>query len=124
MLRQGDEGTSLDEIFRKAEIDLPQQFRTIDYVRDRSRFGGSDPQSTFHGRTYGGDHPRGGSRSVSEVAKRHGISEPMSKRFGGFGASDVRRPKQLEAENARLKKLVAERDLEIEVMKEVAAKNW
>ena len=32
--------------------------------------------------------------------------------------------KQLEAENARLKKLVAERDLEIEVMKEVAAKNW
>ena len=28
------------------------------------------------------------------------------------------------AENARLKKLVAERDLEIEVMKEVAAKNW
>ena len=34
------------------------------------------------------------------------------------------RLKQLEAENARLKKLVAERDLEIEVMKEVAAKNW
>jgi len=36
----------------------------------------------------------------------------------------VRRLKQLETENARLKKLVAERDLEIEVMKEVAAKNW
>jgi putative transposase len=34
------------------------------------------------------------------------------------------RLKHLEAENARLKKLVAERDLEIEVMKEVAAKNW
>jgi putative transposase len=30
----------------------------------------------------------------------------------------------LEAENARLKKLVAERDLEIEVMKEIAVKNW
>jgi len=42
---------------------------------------------------------------------------------GGFVADDVRRLKQLEAENARLKKLVAERDLEIEVMKEVAA-NW
>jgi putative transposase len=39
-------------------------------------------------------------------------------------SNDVRRLKQLEAENARLKKLVAERDLEIEVMKEVAAKNW
>jgi putative transposase len=31
---------------------------------------------------------------------------------------------QLEQENARLKKLVAERDLEIEVMKEIAAKKW
>jgi putative transposase len=61
-------------------------------------------------------------------AKRHGISEQTiytwRKRFGGFQADDVRRLKQLEAENARLKKLVAERDLEIEVMKEVAAKNW
>jgi putative transposase len=65
---------------------------------------------------------------VSAVAKRHGISEQTiyawRKRFGGFEASDVRRLKRLEAENARLKKLVAERDLEIEVMKEVASKNW
>jgi hypothetical protein len=36
----------------------------------------------------------------------------------------VRRLKQLEAENARLKKLVAERDLEIEAMKEINAKRW
>ncbi len=65
---------------------------------------------------------------VAVVAKRHGISEQTiyvwRKRFGGFQSNDVRRLKQLEAENARLKKLVAERDLEIEVMKEVAAKNW
>ena len=65
---------------------------------------------------------------VLGVAKRHGISEQTiytwRKRFGSFQANDVRRLKQLEAENARLKKLVAERDLEIEVMKEVAAKNW
>ena len=65
---------------------------------------------------------------VPVVAKRHGISEQTiytwRKRLGGFQASEVRRLKQLEAENARLKKLVAERDLEIEVMKEVAAKNW
>jgi putative transposase len=65
---------------------------------------------------------------VSAVAKRHGISEQTiytwRKRFGGLQANDVRRLRQLEAENARLKKLVAERDLEIEVMKEVAAKNW
>ena len=65
---------------------------------------------------------------VAAVAKRHGISEQTiytwRKRFGGIEANDVRRLKQLEVENARLKKLVAERDLEIEVMKEVAAKNW
>jgi putative transposase len=61
------------------------------------------------------------------VAKRHGVSEQTiytwRKRFGTFQADDVRRLKQLEAENARLKKLVAERDLEIEVMKEINAKN-
>ena len=65
---------------------------------------------------------------VAVVAKRHGISEQTiyvwRKRFGGLQSNDVRRLKKLEAENARLKKLVAERDLEIEVMKEVAAKNW
>jgi len=62
------------------------------------------------------------------VAKRHGISEQTiytwRKRFGALKANDVKRLRQLEAENARLKKLVAERDLEIEVMKEVAAKKW
>ena len=61
---------------------------------------------------------------VAVVAKRHGISEQTiytwRKRFGGFQANDIRRLKQLETENARLKKLVVERDLEIEVMKEVA----
>ena len=64
---------------------------------------------------------------VSAVAKRHGISEQTiytwRKRFGELRSEDVRRLRQLEMENARLKKLVAERDLEIEVMKEVAAKN-
>ena len=38
--------------------------------------------------------------------------------------SDVKRLKQLEAENRTLKKLVAERDLEIDVMKEIARKKW
>src|SRR5579864_2886759 len=66
--------------------------------------------------------------AVADVAKRHGISEQTiytwRKRFGELRTEDVRRLRQLETENARLKKLVAERDLEIEVMKEVAAKNW
>ena len=66
--------------------------------------------------------------AIADVAKRHGISEQTiytwRKRFGELRSEDVRRLRQLEIENARLKKLVAERDLEIEVMKEVAAKNW
>jgi putative transposase len=65
---------------------------------------------------------------VATFAKRHEVSEQAiyawRKRFGTFQADDVRRLKQLEAENLRLKKLVAERDLEIEVMKEIAAKKW
>jgi putative transposase len=65
---------------------------------------------------------------INVVAKRQGLSEQTiytwRRRFGTFQADDVRRLKQLEAENARLKKLVAERDLEIEVMKEIAAKKW
>jgi len=65
---------------------------------------------------------------VAEVAKRHGVSEPSTyawrKKFGDLGTDDVKRLKQLEQENSRLKKLVVERDLEIEVMKEIAAKKW
>ena len=65
---------------------------------------------------------------VAAVAKKHGISEQTiyvwRKRFGKLEAVDVKRLRQLEQENAKLKKLVAERDLEIDVMKEVAAKKW
>ena len=64
---------------------------------------------------------------VSEVAKKHGVSEQTlyvwRKRFGTMTAPDAKRLKVLEAENGRLKKLVAERDLEIEVMKEISRKN-
>lgn len=64
--------------------------------------------------------------TVTVVAKRHGVSEQTiylwRKRFGAFEADDVRRLKQLESENGRLKKLLAERDLENELMKEIAAR--
>ena len=66
--------------------------------------------------------------SVPEVAKKHGISEQTlytwRKKFGQLDPTDVKRLNQLAQENARLKKLVAERDLEIEIMKEIAAKKW
>jgi putative transposase len=65
---------------------------------------------------------------VTEVAKRHSVSEQTlyvwRKRFGTMDVAEAKKVKALETENARLKKLVAERDLEIEVMKEIAAKKW
>jgi len=65
---------------------------------------------------------------VAEVAKKHGVAEQTiyiwSQRFGTLDRADVKRLRQLEQENGHLKKIVAERDLEIEVMKEIARKNW
>ena len=65
---------------------------------------------------------------VAQVAKRHGVSEQTiygwRKRYGDLEVSDVRRLRELEQENARLKRMVAERDLEIDVMREVARKKW
>jgi len=64
---------------------------------------------------------------VSEVAKKHGVSDvtiyAWRKRFGQLEPVDVKRLRQLEAENARLKKILAERVMDIEILKEVAAKN-
>ena len=65
---------------------------------------------------------------VSAVAKRHGISEQTiytwRKRFGGLQASDVRRLRQLETENARLKKLVADLSLDKQMLQEVVQKKF
>ena len=65
---------------------------------------------------------------IGEVAKRHGVSEQSiytwRKRFGAMDANEVKRLRELEHENARLKKLLAERDLELDVMKEIAKKKW
>ena len=65
---------------------------------------------------------------IAKVAKKHGVSEQTiyawRKRFGTLEAVDVKRLRQLEQENGKLKKLLAERDLEIDVMQEVARKKW
>ena len=64
--------------------------------------------------------------SVGEVAKKHGVSEQTvylwRKKFGAMEVSEAKRLRVLEAEYGKLKKLLAERNLEIEVMKESAEK--
>jgi putative transposase len=64
----------------------------------------------------------------AEAARKHGVSEPSihrwKKQYADMEVSDVRELKRLKDENGRLKKLLAERDLEVEVMKELQAKKW
>ena len=65
---------------------------------------------------------------VPEVARKHKISAQAiytwGRRFGELQPADVKRLRRLEIENAKLKKLVAERDLEIDVMKEINRRKW
>src|SRR3954462_4758807 len=55
---------------------------------------------------------------IAEVAKKHGVSEQTiyvwRRRFGKMDVADTKKLKALEAENARLKKMVAARDLDVE----------
>jgi putative transposase len=46
------------------------------------------------------------------------------KHFAGLAPADVKRLKALESENAKLKRLLAERDLEVDIMREVNRKQW
>lgn len=63
---------------------------------------------------------------VPKVAKRHGVGEQTiygwRKRYGTLEVADVRRLRELETENAPLKKMLVERDLDIDVMKDIAEK--
>jgi putative transposase len=65
---------------------------------------------------------------VADVAKKHGVSDQTiclwRKRFGTMGVDDAKRLKTLEQENAKLKKLLVDRMLDIEVLKDINAKKW
>ena len=65
---------------------------------------------------------------VAEVIRRIGISEQTfyrwKKQYGGLQSDQVRELKQLQDENARLKKLVAELSLDKAILQDVASKKW
>lgn len=65
---------------------------------------------------------------VRDVIKKHGISEPTfyawKRKFGGMDVAEAKKLRALETENGRLKKLLAESQLENSILKEVAAKKW
>ena len=66
--------------------------------------------------------------AVNDLCRRHGFSEASfylwRSKFGGMDVSDAKRLKALEAENARLKKLLAETVLEKEIIQEALRKKW
>ena len=68
-----------------------------------------------------------GDKPVVDLCKEKGISEATfytwRKKFGGMQTRDVQRLRELEKENARLKRLLAERVLENDVLKEALTKN-
>ena len=65
---------------------------------------------------------------VPELCREHGISSATfykwRSKFGGMNISDAKRLRQLEEENARLKRLVGEQALDIVVLKDVISKNF
>ena len=67
-------------------------------------------------------------QTIAEVAKQVEISEQTYHRwrnqYGGMKADDAKRLRELERENARLKRIVADKELEIDALKEIARGNW
>ena len=74
------------------------------------------------------DRLLGEGHEIPEVTKQLEISEATYHRwraqYGGLKADDVKRLKELETENARLKRIVADKELQIEALKEQGRGNW
>lgn len=69
-----------------------------------------------------------GGKPVAQVCRECGVSEPTvhrwRSRYSGVEEAELRRLKQLEEENRRLKALVAEQALDNQILKEINAKKW
>ena len=67
-----------------------------------------------------------GDQTITAICRTHSIAENTFYRwrkvYGGMSITEVQRLKELEKENARLKRLLAERDLEVDALKELLAK--
>ena len=69
-----------------------------------------------------------GETPVKAVCARHNVSEPTfykwRAKYGGMDVNEARRLRALEEENGRLKGLVADQAVQIQILKEVNAKKW
>ena len=104
--------------------------RVLDfYVRIGIREGGEDEEKSVHGGPDrfciaasgerdpgGGDHPEAGDRGANFL--------PLEKRLAGMGVAELRRLRQLEDENRRLKRLVADLTLDKQMLQDVLSKKF
>lgn len=64
----------------------------------------------------------------SEVARKHGISDKTiskwKQKFKGMNTPDIKKMRQLEEENSRFRRMIANMAMDIEVLKEINAKKW
>lgn len=67
-------------------------------------------------------------KTVQEICREWGIGQATfykwKSKYSGMEASDIKRIKELEVENARLKRMYADRSMEIEALKDVLSKKW
>lgn len=67
-------------------------------------------------------------KSVAEVAREKGVTEATiyrwRQRYGGMSQSELARVRELEKENARLKRIVADQAMDIDMLKELNSKKW
>jgi Transposase. len=65
---------------------------------------------------------------IGELCRRLGVSQETlyrwKRKYGGMEASEAKRLRALEEENRRLKRLVADQALDVQVLKDVLSKNW
>ena len=66
--------------------------------------------------------------TATDLSRKHGISDATfynwRSKYGGMDVSDAKRLKGLEAENAKLKKLLAEQMMDVATLKEMLGKNF
>ena len=69
-----------------------------------------------------------GGKSVAQVCREYGVSEPTVHRwrgrYSGIEEAELRRLRELEEENRRLKSVVAQQAVDIQILKEINAKKW
>ncbi len=89
---------------------------------------GAHEEESFHRRADGRD-PAGSRQGTRSRGRQEAQGQAQAiytwrRRFGKLQPADVRRLRHLEIENAKLKRLIAERDLEIDTMKEINRRKW